>query len=306
MKRIRSAMHKKYCSGASSHGQWLRLASPITLQIVQDATGKVIPRLDRNFFRVRLDRLTLGGPCSYTGATSLSAGALQVDGSLGATAITVANGAKLSVNGSVGGTVTVQSGGALAGAGGTFSSAVAVQSGAITFYGGTLAMAGFNGSNATEFAPMPNALIVPTGQTGTLHLTQRAPKPGAANIFPAIYGTLSGGGALNATGHFVNNGVIDLLTGAQAVPADFENNGVVIDSSSLGKVQVSKVGNVVTLIAPGYTQHTYQLQRADSLVSPNSGPIGGAQVPLSNGQPLTFTDSAATGVQRFYRITVSP
>jgi len=34
--------------------------SPITLQIVQDATAKVIPRLDQNFFRVRFDRLTPG------------------------------------------------------------------------------------------------------------------------------------------------------------------------------------------------------------------------------------------------------
>ena len=33
-------------------------ASPITLPIVQNATAKVIPRLDQNFFRVRFDRLT--------------------------------------------------------------------------------------------------------------------------------------------------------------------------------------------------------------------------------------------------------
>ena len=33
-------------------------ASPITLQIVQEATARVIPRLDANFFRVRFDRLT--------------------------------------------------------------------------------------------------------------------------------------------------------------------------------------------------------------------------------------------------------
>jgi len=32
--------------------------SPITLQIVEDATVKVVPRLDQNFFRVRFDRLT--------------------------------------------------------------------------------------------------------------------------------------------------------------------------------------------------------------------------------------------------------
>lgn len=35
-------------------------ASPITLHVVQDATATVIPRLDRNFFRVRFDRLTPG------------------------------------------------------------------------------------------------------------------------------------------------------------------------------------------------------------------------------------------------------
>jgi hypothetical protein len=36
----------------------LATSSPITLQIVQDATATVIPRLDQNFFRVRFDRLT--------------------------------------------------------------------------------------------------------------------------------------------------------------------------------------------------------------------------------------------------------
>jgi len=36
----------------------LASASPITFLIVQEATAKVIPRLDQNFFRVRFDRLT--------------------------------------------------------------------------------------------------------------------------------------------------------------------------------------------------------------------------------------------------------
>ena len=35
-------------------------ASPITLDIVRKATTDVVPRLDRNFFRVRFDRLTPG------------------------------------------------------------------------------------------------------------------------------------------------------------------------------------------------------------------------------------------------------
>ena len=33
-------------------------SSPITIEIVQNATARVIPRLDQNFFRVRFDRLT--------------------------------------------------------------------------------------------------------------------------------------------------------------------------------------------------------------------------------------------------------
>ena len=35
-------------------------SSPITIQVVQDATATVIPRLDQNFFRVRYGRLTPG------------------------------------------------------------------------------------------------------------------------------------------------------------------------------------------------------------------------------------------------------
>ena len=38
----------------------LAAASPITLRVVKSATATVIPRLDRNFFRVRFDRLTPG------------------------------------------------------------------------------------------------------------------------------------------------------------------------------------------------------------------------------------------------------
>jgi autotransporter-associated beta strand protein len=81
-------------------------------------------------------------------------------------------------------------------------------SGPVTFGGGTLTMAGYNGSNSVEFAPMPNALIVPTGATGTLQLTQRAPKPGSANVFPALNGPLSGGGTLNLAIKFLRGDVL--------------------------------------------------------------------------------------------------
>ncbi len=67
--------------------------SPITLQVVKDATASVIPRLDQNFFRVRFDRLTpseknflraMAGRASSTRRTGDIADALSVKiGSLG-------------------------------------------------------------------------------------------------------------------------------------------------------------------------------------------------------------------------------
>jgi len=55
---------------------WNRAAaSPITLQIVQDATATVIQRLDQNFFRVRFDRLTPGEKRFLRAMAGLGAGA---------------------------------------------------------------------------------------------------------------------------------------------------------------------------------------------------------------------------------------
>lgn len=121
-------------------------------------------------------------------------------------------------------------------------------------------------------------------------------------------GTLcvTGGAVLNASGAFVNNGTLDLLTGAQTLPANLVNNGVIIDSSTLSQVQAAKNGSVVTITAKGYIGHNYQLQQSNSLTSPSWANIGNSQTPTSNHQILTFTDPAPTGLQRFYRIAVSP
>jgi autotransporter-associated beta strand protein/T5SS/PEP-CTERM-associated repeat protein len=58
--------------------------------------------------------LRLSGVNTYTGATNVAAGVLQVNGSLAAdSAVTVASGATLRGTGTIGGTTTVQSGGTL-------------------------------------------------------------------------------------------------------------------------------------------------------------------------------------------------
>ena len=53
----------------------LATASPITLDTVQNATAAVIPRLDKNFFRVRYDRLTPGEKNFLRAMADLGAGA---------------------------------------------------------------------------------------------------------------------------------------------------------------------------------------------------------------------------------------
>jgi fibronectin-binding autotransporter adhesin len=58
--------------------------------------------------------LILTGTSTYTGATAISAGTLQVDGKLGNTAVTVQSGSVLSGQGTIAGAVTIQNGGHLA------------------------------------------------------------------------------------------------------------------------------------------------------------------------------------------------
>ena len=57
---------------------WNRaMASPITLQVVHDATSVVIPRLDQNFFRVRYDRLTQSEKNFLRAMAELGEGAIR-------------------------------------------------------------------------------------------------------------------------------------------------------------------------------------------------------------------------------------
>ena len=214
---------------------------------------------------------TLSGTCSWNGGTTVEAGTLKISGSV------------------------------------TTSTAANVAAGAtLALAGGTLSTDGLNIANGANFSASGNATLTgDLNNDGTATITS-----GTFSVSGDVVNNntmrFTGGAALNATGHFVNNGTIDLLTGAQGLPADFENNGVVIDSSSLSGVHASKASNVVTLTVKGYLQHAYQLQRSDSLVTPTWTNVGSVQNPTANDQTLTFTDSAATDVLRFYRIVVTP
>ena len=195
--------------------------------------------------------------------------------------------------------------------GGAFSclSATDVQSGAtLQLSGGSLATDAVNVSvgavlagNGTLTGDLNNDGTVTSLTGGSLAVTGDVVNNGLMRI--------ASGTALVATGNFVNNGILDLLTAAQGLPANLENNGIVIDSSTLAMTTVLKSGSVVTVKVPTHSGHAYQMQRSASLVSgwtDVSTSQNGVTTILGAPTERTFTDSAATSSKYFYRIKVTP
>jgi autotransporter-associated beta strand protein len=116
---------------------------------------------------------------------------------------------------------------------------------------------------------------------------------------------ISGTPMLSLTGHFINNGVLDLINGPSSLPPNFVNNGTVLTAGNELVQQANLSGTTFSLTVKSYVEHTYQLQRASSLTVPNWTNIGAAQA--GTGSALVFSDSGgATGSQGFYRVMVSP
>lgn len=174
---------------------------------------------------------TLSGTCSWNGGLTVELGTLKISG-------TVTCGAAANVSPLTGYTA------ALVFAGGT------LRSDAVNLSSGTT----LTGSGTIDGDLNVSANSIVTCGAGTLTTTGDVVNNGTIRI--------SGGAVLNATGSFVNNGVLDLLTGAQTLPANLVNNGVIIDSSSLGQVQATKSGTTFTVSVQTSAGHTYQFQRA--------------------------------------------
>jgi autotransporter-associated beta strand protein len=84
--------------------------------------------------------------------------------------------------------------------GGVSANIAGLGSGPVTFDGGTLEFNGWTGSTTPDYGGNTNALIVPTNQTGTVHVPQRFLSPG-------LGGGLSGGGTLNLQVKFVRGDI---------------------------------------------------------------------------------------------------
>jgi rhamnogalacturonan endolyase len=127
---------------------------------------------------------TFAGSGSITGATSM------VKSGSGTLTVNI-------TNYYTGGTI-ISNGTVILGNAGANSSALG--SGPITFDGGTLEFTGFSGSTSPEYGGNSNPLIVPAGQSGTIHVPQRFTVPG-------LSGTLTGGGTLNLVVNYVRGDI---------------------------------------------------------------------------------------------------
>jgi autotransporter-associated beta strand protein len=219
---------------------------------------------------------TLTGTCSWNGNTTVEQGILRIAGSLTSPqAIEVQPGASLSI---LGGSISAD--------------AINVAAGATLTGHGTLN------------ADLNNSGTVTVGTGGTFMVTGDVVNEGVMRF--------TNGSQLSASlGGFVNDGVLDLMTGSGSLPANLINNGIVIDSSSVKAVDAQKTATGFSVTIASYAGHNYQLQSASSFSSPTSWTnVGSPQAGVSNSDGsatmLTLTDNAAVGSKLFYRIVVSP
>ena len=114
---------------------------------------------------------------------------------------------------------------------------------------------------------------------------------------------ITAGTQLIASGPFINNGLLDIINAAGSLPPGFVNNGVVLDSTSVRVLQSAVVGQDLLAQILSVVGHIYQLQRSASLSPTSWSDIGTSQT--GTGASLTFTNSGALAQpQGFYRFKV--
>jgi autotransporter-associated beta strand protein len=172
--------------------------------------------------------------------------------------------------------------------------------GRCSYSGATTVSAGILEITGTE--ANTNSLIISNG--ATLYLASGGSLSVSGGITNNGIFKMAGTPSLALTGSFINNGVLDLINGPSTLPPNFVNNGTVLAASNVIVQNVALSGSSFTLNVQSYVEHTYQLQSSPSLTNPAWINVGSSQA--GTGGTLQFTDTSATGVQKFYQVVAGP
>jgi autotransporter-associated beta strand protein len=266
----------------------------------------------------------LSGPNSYSGATTVNAGTLVVDGFTGSGAVTVQTNATLAGLGTVGGPLTVQSGGTVAPGGSVVGT---LTTGDETWNPGTtiackIASADPANSAARDYLSINGTLFLDalTNGTATIKLVSMASSntPGLVPDFNAASNyTWTVGIATSGVSASLNlaNVVLDTSSfsnphgGAFSLVPDLVNYTVSVQYTAATTVTPPTLsafgpltGSSFPLRFSGPDGQTYKILSTTNIALPlTSWSILGSGT--FSGSPVTFTDTSATNAQRFYRIT---
>ena len=218
--------------------------------------------------------LTLSGPGSYTGATTVAAGTLRVLGALGNTAVTVQSGATLAGNGTIGGSVNVLSGAHLA-LGTSGSAGTLTIGGGLTLVDTTLT---YDLANVTTSGGGVNDLINLTG--GTLALS------GTITFQPnLVNGALTSGTYTLITGGTATTGSWTPVWGGDSGTRVIYS----IDQSQPGKVLLVVNGSPASLVWSGSNGAAWDYNNTVNWTN------AGVPDTFYTQDAVTFDDTATSG-----------
>ena len=244
------------------------------------------------------------------------------------TAVTLAHGATLDIAGNEASITSLNASGTLAlGQGGKLASTSTTikSSGAITGSGvihGAVILNGRNFAHPGQSLTFTGTVVMngtlSPGSGAQLHFQGDFINNGVCNLSPDSTVTFGGnvinngvmrytdGASVQTTGTFENNGTLDLLTGSQTLPANFVDNGWILDSSAVAIESLAMEEGQIRIRIESYSGHIYQLQRSDNLESGSWTDDGEAQTGVT-GVSLDFLRPATSPTGReFFRIRVSP
>ncbi len=272
-----------------------------------DTTGSVMTQTGTG-----TGMFVLSGNNTYSGGTTMSSGTTIVNNTAGSGTgtgpVSVGKAATLINSGSIGGAVAVA--GAATGSG-TFGGAISVEAGGA--FTGAATVNGALNVNPGGLVDVSGGTLTVNGavtNNGTIRLEHGA----ALAVGSAAASGTNGRNALSqgrgatpmADGGptFVNNGILDLISGVLNAPAGFVNNGVVLDSRVVQVKSMSRTGGMMAVAIDSYTGHTYQFQRSASLAGGFTN-LGAPQSGMTD-TVLTFQDASPAPSQGFYRVQVDP